>query len=816
MFPSDQHTQRTSSGFLTHRRKVFRDIRHYRGRSILVILSILIGVFGVSVMISITDLLNQQIDQDIRPEHISHTHVYVISAQQSVTGAENQRYLQEIRQLPNVIDAEGQAIYPLSWKASSETIFESGFIVAFTEPFGEGDREPISRITAGRYPQPGEIVVEQRFADYHGIQLGDHLHFENTGEQSWPVVGLVIYNYFSFTPAAPNSALQPIDAIFAHYDDAQRIVGFSGLSGFNIRYDDTASAEANLDTLVATISSRTPYVTAFVTHDNPEANFVATVTRQVTAAMDTLGIIALLVSGLLVINVMNTIIVEQRRQIGVLKSLGGSFRDIFLIYAGMAFVYGVIGTVLGLLLAFPAAASTVHAFSGWVYIDGYSHSPLGLGIGAVMGVIVPVIVALVPVWHGTRITIFDAITDRGITSRWGLTRMSRFIGRLPLSATLTQAVSNIWQNKSRLSLTGLTLTAAAAAFMAATAMDESLMRFIDKAEGLHPYEIRITLQQPNRFEDIATLINTQVEGIAGVYPGFDVAVGVDGFASQNAMTEGSNQITVNGFDPATPTFNLDLIDGDGWRSDPTRQGVVISMTIASALKHQSGDTLDFILNGNSHSYEILGVIDYGFDAVFTDWRELAVIGNYTDNTGSPLPRIIYVKLADHAPSFETIDTRIASLKSVLTAAGITATYLNQPEAGERQAQMASMIGISFQVMAIVMAAVGAVGLMTVLSMAVFERQKEIGIMRSIGARSRTVMIQFLLEGILVSLIAWIIALPLSLVMGEVLIDVLPFDHVLLIYRIQVILLGLGGIIVIAAAASMLPALLATRKTVADI
>jgi putative ABC transport system permease protein len=116
-----------------------------------------------------------------------------------------------------------------------------------------------------------------------------------------------------------------------------------------------------------------------------------------------------------------------------------------------------------------------------------------------------------------------------------------------------------------------------------------------------------------------------------------------------------------------------------------------------------------------------------------------------------------------------------------------------------------------------MAAVGAVGLLATLSMAVFERQKEIGVMRSIGAGSFTIVIQFLLEGILVGIIAWIVAVPLSYFLGVGLADSLGFGaNFDFEYPPQVLVMGFVGIIIIATIASLWPSLSAARKTVSDI
>jgi putative ABC transport system permease protein len=123
----------------------------------------------------------------------------------------------------------------------------------------------------------------------------------------------------------------------------------------------------------------------------------------------------------------------------------------------------------------------------------------------------------------------------------------------------------------------------------------------------------------------------------------------------------------------------------------------------------------------------------------------------------------------------------------------------------------------FQLASAVMAAVGAIGLLATLSMAVFERQKEIGVMRSIGARSLTIITQFQVEGILIGVIAWLLALPLSYLLALALMDSLGFAEFFEFhYPLWVTGLGLVGIVIIAALASLWPSIAASRKTVSDI
>jgi putative ABC transport system permease protein len=151
----------------------------------------------------------------------------------------------------------------------------------------------------------------------------------------------------------------------------------------------------------------------------------------------------------------------------------------------------------------------------------------------------------------------------------------------------------------------------------------------------------------------------------------------------------------------------------------------------------------------------------------------------------------------------------------MLANGIQASYGNQPAIAEEQVQQINAFGLIFNMTSGVMAAVGAIGLLATLSMAVFERQKEIGVMRSIGASSLTITTQFLVEGILVGIIAWLIGVPLSFLLANGLSVALDFSD-FFAYPPLILVQGFIGIVIIATLASIWPSLSAARKTVSEI
>jgi putative ABC transport system permease protein len=66
------------------------------------------------------------------------------------------------------------------------------------------------------------------------------------------------------------------------------------------------------------------------------------------------------------------------------------------------------------------------------------------------------------------------------------------------------------------------------------------------------------------------------------------------------------------------------------------------------------------------------------------------------------------------------------------------------------------------VVALLIALVGGLGLAGTMSLSVMERTREIGVMRSVGARTKTLRSMFITEGLLIGMLSFVIALPLSL------------------------------------------------------
>jgi putative ABC transport system permease protein len=180
--------------------------------------------------------------------------------------------------------------------------------------------------------------------------------------------------------------------------------------------------------------------------------------------------------------------------------------------------------------------------------------------------------------------------------------------------------------------------------------------------------------------------------------------------------------------------------------------------------------------------------------------------------------MLYVRTIDHEAT--TTSTITKQLKYLFDDRGLKVIQSQtQNELRTTNDFQFGMVVVMMLALSIIVAVVGGIALMGSLSIGVIERTKEIGVLRAVGARSRTILGVFIMEGVLQGLLSWMIALPISLVtspllaraMGQAMFGA-TLDYQ---YNWQAVGLWFVFILVISAIASILPANRATQISVRD-
>jgi putative ABC transport system permease protein len=124
------------------------------------------------------------------------------------------------------------------------------------------------------------------------------------------------------------------------------------------------------------------------------------------------------------------------------------------------------------------------------------------------------------------------------------------------------------------------------------------------------------------------------------------------------------------------------------------------------------------------------------------------------------------------------------------------------------------------IMACLLAVVGGLGLMGTMSINVLERTREIGVLRAIGASSRSVERVFMREGVMIGWLSWgfgaVLSIPMSQMMGGALGEMLMGAALTPAFSVSGALMWLALMLLLSVVASSLPARNASRLTIREV
>jgi putative ABC transport system permease protein len=451
--------------------------------------------------------------------------------------------------------------------------------------------------------------------------------------------------------------------------------------------------------------------------------------------------------------------------------------------------------------------------------DQFQISRNAVILQALSAILAPLLAGLPPILKGAGITVRQAIASYGLGSGYHSGRLDRFVesvGERLLPSHYATALGNMFRHKGRLVMTQLVLIAAGAAFLMVMSLNSSIALTLDNFFGRQHYDTTIEFTQMQRADRVVTVAET--------VPGVEVAQllfaqQVNLFVAGQQVKEAGMSTTVRGI-PAGSDFYTPLIVSGRWLTPGDGRALVIPRQTAEDNHIQVGNriTLDIGTLGKEE-WQVVGLYEPVFVGGFSSATMYApaealfdISKKYNQAT------LIQVRTTSHDKAFTTEVTR--NLKQAFESHNIKVSG-SQTQADQRTTNEWQFSTVTYMLLAlsIIVAIVGAIALMGALSIGVIERTKEIGVLRAIGARSRTILGIFVMEGVLQGLISWMIAVPLSILVSPGVAS--GMGHLMfgatLDYRYNwvAVFVWLGLVIAISILASVLPARGATRISVRD-
>jgi putative ABC transport system permease protein len=483
------------------------------------------------------------------------------------------------------------------------------------------------------------------------------------------------------------------------------------------------------------------------------------------------------------------------------------------VYLGIVLAYALVALVVALPMGAFGAWQLTQFTAGLVNFEAteFFLPPEVLALEIAIGLLVPLAAGAWPVYRGVRVTVREAIASAGISDNFGRSRFDRLLQRIkgPSRPTLL-SIRNTFRRKSRLILTLLALTLGGAVFMSVFTLRASLGGTVDETLAYFNYDVQVQLSQPTR-TNVLVRTAEQVPGVVAAEPWT--------FASAQRVrpddSTSGNQIVFGLPDGATTVRPVVeegrfLVPGDGNALVVTRNFLDDEADV------KVGDRITLRSKGRDADFTLVGIVQSPTQRPFL-YAPSAALDTLTRDAGKAGLLMLVTDRQDATGQRETG----AAVRDTLDRAGmeVAQTQTRSEIRASVDALFTTML-LFVSVMALLLGVVGGLGLAGTMTMNVVERSREIGVMRAIGARDAAVLTVFMVEGLLIGFLAWLIGVMVSLPISKILSDALGESFVqrplAFTPSVDGMLAWLVVVAVLALVASFLPAWRATRLAVREV
>jgi putative ABC transport system permease protein len=783
-------------------RKVWRDLVHNKARTLLVVLSIAVGVFALGTIFGGYNVMTDYMAR----EHEAWGPIDITLWGWPFDEQTEKTVLRE----PGVAEVERVVDTSFRWRLEGDARLEpSDWREAelYAREDYEAQRMGKVDLWAGSWPEGRTLAIERMTARHLDIPIGATIVIQHgQHERRLEVVGIVRDSFAD----PPQFGADPI--FFASPETVAWLTGDS-YNRINIRMDvyDRAEADKLTEQLRYRLESAGVAVGGWWVHDPTEHWFQESVDTVVVILM-ILGVLAVGLSVFLIVNTTNAIISQQVWQIGVMKAVGATRGRVVCVYLMAALIYGA----LSLLIAVPLGAVGAYLLASWILelvnisLTAFPIDPAALVVQVVVAVTVPLVAALVPVIGGARITAHKAIATYGLGGGFGRGWLDKILGqvrRLPRPMALS--VRNTFRRKGRVALTLLTLALGGAMFMMVMSVRASFDYTLNTMLNDFGGDTVIWFEKSYRASRLVE-VSQSASGVrvAEVWMRYWVPM---------PTSHGEDYILLLGVPSESEIMNPRIAEGRMLRPEDDH-AIVMNAKIAADQGIDVGDEIAvrFDDREESVSWTVVGTFrnaENGQSICLVPFDVLA------DEIGSP-NRGWWAAVAAEGHTPEARRQLVRDLRAVYGANGIETSYFQTADDMREESLGGFKIVLGLLLgMAALTAVVGGIGMASTMSINVVERRREIGVMRSTGATSFAIAAIFVTEGVLLGVLSCLFAVPISVpsarLFGDAIGDALfslPFDFV---FSLGGVGLWLGIVVALSTLASLWPALQATRVSVRE-
>lgn len=722
-------------------RKMLRDAWVHRARTALVAAALAIGLVAAGALLDTWALTQRVTDETFHASNPVSATLHLDRADADL--------LAQVRTLPAIADARARRVVAATLQANGTS--RRAMIFALDD----FTRTTIGalRVESGTWPpRDGEVVIERSALAYSGATVGEPalISVGSSPPRALPVSGIV--RDVSLAPGWMDNVVY----LFATSKTLVQLGTPDGFDEVQIRVrDPRADREAvrRIARDVKALAERSGRHVADVDVPVPGEHMHAAQMNSLMMTQLAFGVLTLLVCAFLVVNLVTAMLAREVREIGVMKTLGGGNGAIAAISISFALLLGAVASTVALPLAlFIGREYAVFKTEMLNFpLDGVATPVSIIVVQLLAGCLLPVAAAAWPVLRSCRMPVADALRDVGLASDVGRRRTSGF----GLARPLLLSLNNAFRRRARLVLTLAALAAGGAVYLAAANLQAAVAASVDEIFDSENFDFALHFSKGLPADELASIAQAS-PGIARVEtwawtPTRRIAEdGVEG-----------NRLRLVGLPPRSELF-VPKVEAGRWLDDGDDHALVVSRAVLhDDVSMTPGAQVTLRINDDESRWTVVGVIPSGPEMVaYTTPPALAAAR--ADGTANAL--VVTTVSRSLGAQLESI----RELRARLEDAGARVAGSQRVAESRRIASDHLTMAVDFLGgMGWVMILVGGFGLASTLGLAVLERTREIGVLRAIGARHGDILQLVEVEGLVIGLLAWLAALPLSMPVSAV-------------------------------------------------
>lgn len=404
-------------------RFAFRGLRERKARTAFTLLAVVLGVALIAGTFVLTDTISRSFDRLIATSG-ENVDVKVVSAD---TGDD---FADAVATFPASVEArvakvDGVAALDGSIRGMAVTVVnERGERVgpvtgAPTIAFSAVDERFDPFEYEGRAPRTDrEIAISTQAAKDAGVAIGDELRVQGTGRiRPYTLVGLATFGGASSVGGA-------VFSVFT-LAEVQILADMAGqLTELDVQGESGVS-QAELKARVVAAAGPEVKVRTGAEDAEEQSRQLSEILSFLTIGLLVFGLVALLVGSFVIFNTFSITVAQRTREFGMLRTIGASRRQVLWSVVLEALVIGLAGSVLGLLAGI-GLAPLLSSLLGAIGLDmpdaGLVIAVRTVVVAILLGTVVTILSSLVPAIRATRISPMDAMREGAVTVSKSKTR----------------------------------------------------------------------------------------------------------------------------------------------------------------------------------------------------------------------------------------------------------------------------------------------------------------------------------------------------------------------------------------------------------